>query len=57
LESCVDIEAEKGKLGVFPYLLLVLVEEIADVWTTEAQIWFIDSNDIGANWFHFREII
>jgi hypothetical protein len=49
LESCVDIEAEKGKLGVFPYLLLVLVEEIADVWTTEAQIWFIDSNDIGAN--------
>jgi hypothetical protein len=40
---------------VFPYLSLVLEEELSYVGVSEVEIWFVDSNNVGADGFHFAE--
>jgi hypothetical protein len=40
---------------VFPYLSLVLKEELLYVGVSEVEIWLVDSNNVGADGFHFAE--
>ncbi len=42
---------------MFPYLSLVLEEELSYVGVSEVEIWFVDADDVGADGFHFAEKI
>jgi hypothetical protein len=58
LEASVNVGAEKSESGVLPDLSLVLEEESTDdAWMTKVLIGLVDSNETGANCFHFTEKI
>jgi hypothetical protein len=52
------LELKKTESGVLPDLSLVLEEESTDdAWMTKVLIGLVDSNETGANCFHFTEKI
>ena len=40
---------------MFLYLSLVLEEELSYVGILKLEVWFVDSNNVGAHGFHFAE--